>query len=85
MSLLSEYDRQATYMARIVPYNPFAFPPSMVVRCRRYESREGRGRAKQDARAESRVGNNGRDGGSAENAWSTTPGKEELRAQGCAR
>ena len=32
---------------------------------RRYESREGQVRAKQDARAES-------------NAWSTTPGKEEL-------
>ncbi len=34
-------------------YNPFAFPPSMAVRRRRYESRDGRGRAKQDARAES--------------------------------
>ena len=28
-------------MAWIVPYNPFAFPPSMEVRCRRYDSREG--------------------------------------------
>ena len=28
--------------------NPFAFPPSLEGRCRRYESREGRGRAKHD-------------------------------------
>ena len=29
-------------------YNPVAFPPSLEVRCRRYDSREGGGRAKQE-------------------------------------
>ena len=29
-------------------YNPFAFPPSLEVRCRRYDPREGGGRAKQE-------------------------------------
>ena len=29
-------------------YNPFAFPPSLEVRCRRYDSTDGGGRAKQE-------------------------------------
>jgi len=38
--------------ARIVPYNPFAFPPSMEVRCRRYDYREVIGRVEPGAETE---------------------------------
>jgi len=44
-------------MARIVPYNPFAFPPSMEVRCRGYDSREGGVRVASGTATESNVGN----------------------------
>ena len=37
-------------------YNPVAFPPSLEVRCRRYDPMDGGGRAKQEARAESNAG-----------------------------
>ena len=42
------------------PYNPFAFPPSMAVRWRRYDCRDAGVRATQGAVAENRVGNSGR-------------------------
>ena len=41
-------------------YNPIAFPPSLVVRWRRYDCRDAGVRATQGAVAESRVGNSGR-------------------------
>ncbi len=47
-------------MARIVPDNPSAFPPSMEVRWRRYEYRDAGVRATPGAVAENRVGNSGR-------------------------
>jgi len=36
------FTRYYDYMARIVPDNPTAFPPSMAVRRRRYEPMDGR-------------------------------------------
>ena len=47
-------------MARIVPDNPSAFPPSMEVRWRRYDCRDAGVRATPGAVAENRVGNSGR-------------------------
>jgi len=43
-------------MARIVPDNPFAFPPSMEVRCRGYDYREVIGRVEPGAETESNAG-----------------------------
>jgi len=55
-------------MARIVPYNPFAFPPSMEVRCRRYDSREGGVRVAPGTATESNARTTHKDVGSADNA-----------------
>jgi len=61
-------------MARIVPDNPLAFPPSMEVRWRRYEpatameggryeSTDGRGRDASGTKTENNAGRSCRDGG----------------------
>jgi hypothetical protein len=46
-------------------YNPLAFPPSLEVRCRRYDHKEVGGRVAPGAATENNVRN-------------TTPGKEEV-------
>ena len=40
--------------------NPLAFPPSLAVRRRRYESMEGRGRATHEAKADESMEGRGR-------------------------
>ncbi len=48
-------DIKDAYMARIVPYNPFAFPPSMEVRCWWYDYKEVIGRVEYGTETESNV------------------------------
>ncbi|MBM2830464.1 MAG: hypothetical protein HW411_1254 [Gammaproteobacteria bacterium] len=47
---------QDAYTARIVPYNPFAFPPSMEVRCRWYDYMDVIGRVESGTETETTSG-----------------------------